>query len=79
MKVNVKVYGTLRDKFPDYIDSTGIEIELPEGATVHDLLSNLKISESQGAVVTMDYRILKNDFSIPKNAEVQVLQTVHSG
>ena len=79
MKTIVKLYGTLRDKFPDYQDSKGIEVELSNDATVKELLSNLNISESQGAVVTMNSRILKNDDKILKNANVQILQTVHSG
>lgn len=79
MKIIVKLYGTLRDNYPDYQDASGIEVELPNGAIVKDLFANLNISGSQGAVVTMNSRILKDDDKIPGNANVQILQTVHSG
>ena len=79
MKTTVKLYGTLRDKYPDYQNSTGMEIELQNDATVKELLAALNILESQGAVVTMNSRILKTDDKIPGNTNVQILQTVHSG
>jgi hypothetical protein len=48
MKVRVQLYGTLSRRVAGYRHAQGIEIELPEGATVNELLALLKISESQG-------------------------------
>jgi sulfur carrier protein ThiS len=79
MKVRVKLYGTWRRQFPDYQHSQGIEIELPDGSRVRDLLARLKISESQGALVSMENRILKADDVMPDGAQVNVLQAVGGG
>jgi len=38
MKMRVKLYGTLSQSFPGYQHSQGIEVEIPDGATVKDLL-----------------------------------------
>jgi len=79
MKVRIKLYGTLSLQVPGYQHSQGIEIELPEGATVNDLLAHLKISKSLGAVVAVDGRILKADDKIPAEAHASVFQSVHGG
>ncbi len=79
MKIIVKLYGTLREKFSDYQHSHGMELELPDGSLVKDLLVNLKIAESQGAVVSMNNRILKSNDQIQENGEIQIFQAVHSG
>jgi len=79
MRMKVKLYGTLSQQFPDYRHSEGIEVEIPEGTTVKDLLACLEISESQGAVVAMEGRILKPDDKIRCGVPVNVLQAIHGG
>lgn len=79
MKVRVKLYGTLSQHFPGYQHSQGIEVEIPTGATVKDLLDLLEISESQGAVVIMDGRVLKPDDQIQQGVQVNVLQAIRGG
>jgi molybdopterin synthase sulfur carrier subunit len=77
MNVKVKLYGTLR--FPGYQPSQGIEVEIPDGTTVKDLLALLEISESQRAVVIVEGRILKMDDEIRCGVPVSVLQAIHGG
>ena len=79
MKVRVKLYGTLSLRVPGYQHAQGIEIELPERATVSDLLSFLKISKSQGAVVAIDGRIRRAGDKIPGGVLASVFQSVHGG
>jgi sulfur carrier protein ThiS len=79
MKVTVKLYGTWRERFPGYQHSQGIEVELPEGATVQDLLALLEISESQGAVVIAEGRILKADDEMQCEVQVDVFQSIRGG
>ena len=79
MRMRVKLYGTLSHQFPDYRHSEGIEVEIPEGTTVKGLLARLEISESQGAVVAMEGRILKADDKIRCGVPVNVLQAIHGG
>ena len=79
MKVKVRLYGTLSQRFPGYRHSEGLEVELPDGAAAKDLLALLEISESQGAVVIMEDRILKADDRIRGGVTVNVLQSIYGG
>ena len=79
MRVRVKLYGTLSESFPGYLPSRGIEVEIPDGATVKDLLALLEISESQGAAVIIEGRVLKADDRIPGGVPVDVLQSIGGG
>jgi len=79
MKTRVKLYGTLSQRFPGYQHSQGIEVEIPDGATVKDLLALLGISESQGAVVITEGRVLKADDEMRCGAQVNVLQSIQGG
>lgn len=77
--MKVKLYGTLGQHFPGYQHSQGIEVEIPDGATAKDLLALLEISESRGAVVAVEGRILKSDDRIRCGVPVHVLQVMHGG
>jgi molybdopterin synthase sulfur carrier subunit len=79
MKVKVSLFGTLRQGFPDYRPSQGIELEIPEGATVEDLLALLKIPESQGAVVISEGRVLKTADRLQRRAAVNIVQAMGGG
>jgi len=79
MRVRVKLFGTYSQLFPGYQHSQGMEVEIPDGATAKDLLAHLGISESQGAVVIMEGRILKADDKMQCGVPVSVLQSIHGG
>ena len=79
MKVRVKLYGTLSQGFPGYQHSQGMEVEIPDGATVKDLFALLEISESQGAVVIVEGRVLKADDKMRCGVPVNVFQTIQGG
>jgi len=51
IKIKVKLFGTLGQRFPDYSPEKGLEVEISEGASVGDLLAHLKISGHQGGIV----------------------------
>ena len=81
MKVKVNLYGKLSQNVSGYRQSQGIEVEVPEGTTVKELLSLLQIQASvpQDAVVAIDGRIQKANEKIPIGARAQVFQPVHGG
>jgi sulfur carrier protein ThiS len=79
MKVRVKLYGTLGQRFPGYQHSQGLEVDIPDGATVKDLLTLLEISGSQGAVVIAEGRVLKADDKMRCGVQVNVLQAIQGG
>ena len=79
MRIRVKLFGTLGERYPGYQPAEGLEVEIPEGATAKDLLAHLEISESQGVAVAVDGRILKADDRIGRGAPVHVLQVLSGG
>ena len=79
MKVKVRLFGTLSQGVPGYQHSEGLEVEIPEGATAEDLLALLEISESQGAAVAAEGRILKANDRIQFGGPVHVLQVIQGG
>ena len=79
MKIRVKLFGTLSQRFPGYEHAEGMEVEMPAGATAKDLLALLEIPESWGAAVAVGGRILKADDRIGCGAPVHVLQVLSGG
>ena len=79
MKVQVKLYGTYGQRFPDYRPAQGMAVEIPEGAMVKDLLTLLELSESQGAVVIAEGRILKTSDKLQPKVPVNVMQAIGGG
>ena len=79
MKLHVKLYGTLSQQVPGYQHSQGVEVVIPDGASVKDFLDRLKISNNQGAVVIMDGQILKADDTMRDGVPIHVLQSLSGG
>jgi len=79
MKIRVRLFGTLGKNFPDYEPATGLEIEIPENATVDELLAYLKITESHGPVVAINGRIMRPEDVLPSGAAAVVFQSVFGG
>ena len=79
MRVNVKLFGTLGQRFPGYQHEQGMEVEIPDGARVKDLLAHLEISKSFGGVVAVEGRLLTEDAILENGAEVNVFQSVFGG
>ena len=79
MKIKVTLFGILGQRFPGYHHEQGMDVEIPDGARVRDLLAHLKIRNSQNGVVSMEGRILRADDSLEGGAIVQIFQAVHGG
>jgi sulfur carrier protein ThiS len=79
MKVTVRLFGTLSQAFPGYKHSEGIEVEIPERATVKDLLALLELSESRGVMVIAEGRILRAEDKMRSEVPVSVLQAISGG
>lgn len=75
----VRLYGTYRQRFPDHQHSQGIEVDIPDEATVRELLARLDLPESQGAVVIAGGRVLKADDKLQPGVPVNVMQSIGGG
>ena len=79
MKVKVSLYGTLGQCVAGYNHSRGIEVEIPDDATVRDLLNCLEIPRPEKLVVVREGRVLKVDDKMLRGIPVNVFQSIHGG
>lgn len=79
MKITVKLFGMLSTRFPDYHPGRGVVMEIPEGSDVNDLLTLLEISDTRGATVILENRVLSKQEKLPHGALVHVLQILSGG
>ena len=79
MKVKVRLFGTLSQQFPGYDPAKGLEVEIPDGARVKDLLTHLRIPETKGGVAAVEGMILKLEDPLKEGSAVHLLQAVHGG
>jgi thiamine biosynthesis protein ThiS len=79
MKVMVKLYGTLSLHVSEYKPFQGLEIEIPDGATVKELLAHLEIFEMRGAAVIANGRVLKADDKVQDGSTLDVFQSIQGG
>jgi sulfur carrier protein ThiS len=69
----------LSDLFPTYDFEKGLEVDLPEGSRVADLLALLNISDEQGGMVLMDSRFLAGDERLIPGSQVLIFQAMTGG
>ena len=79
MNITVKLFGTLSDLFPEYDFEKGLEVNLPEGSKVADLLAILDISDEQGGTVLMDSRFLSREERLSSGSQVLIFQALNGG
>lgn len=51
IKINVRLFATLRKYVPDYDPDKGIQIEMSEGSTVKDLIHLLHLSQNEAKII----------------------------
>ena len=79
MKVRVKLFGTLPQRYPGYDSSQGLEVEIPDGAKVKDLLARLEIYASDGGLVAVDNLVLQQDDVLQEGVAVRIFQSALGG
>lgn len=79
MKVTVKFFGTLTGRFPGYDPLTGMDVDVPDGARVKDLLARLDLSRSRGCFVSMNNRVVTEEQALSPNAVILILQALAGG
>lgn len=79
MEVRVRLFGSLGQRFPSYQRSAGLEVQVPEGATVQDLLTLLGLTGLQGTVVIAAGRVLKAEEPLQPGVPVDIMQAIGGG
>lgn len=73
------MFGTFCRKGAAHDPDSGLEVEIPDGARVKDLLARLGIPESAGAVAAVEGVIVRLEEPLRDGACVHVLQSVYGG
>ena len=79
MKVRVKLFGTLPQRYPDYNRDHGIEVEIPIGAKVKDLLAHLGLSASDSGIVAVNNLVVKENETLKADVCVLIFQRAFGG
>ena len=77
--VIVKLYGTLRKKVTNYDSAKGLDVKMPDGASIADLVAHLGIVESKIGFVSVNGRIVKATGAVEDGAVVKVFQPIFGG
>jgi len=79
MKIRVRLFGTLPERYPGYDPSQGLEVEIPDGAKVKDLLARLEIFASDGGLVAVDNLVVQYDDALKEGVSVRIFQSAFGG
>ena len=79
MKIRVILFGTLRKSFSDHDPVHGMEIEIPEGSTVGDLIAHIDLPAKKFGLVSVDGQLVKAGNLLQENAVVRVFQPIFGG
>lgn len=77
--VEVKLFATLRRHFPELEVGEAMSVELPEDATVGQLLKELELPEEQVKVIFVNGTVRKEDYRLSDGDEVGIFPPVGGG
>lgn len=60
MNVTVKLYGLLRNRYPDYEPEKGLQVNMAEGTTISDLIKNMGFSRGEIGLILYGGRIISD-------------------
>lgn len=79
MKVQIRLFGTLGNKCPDHNPSKGLELDVPKGSTVADLLEKLDIPQSKVSIVSINSQLVKVTHQLKDGDSIRVFQPIFGG
>ncbi len=79
MRVGVRLFATLRHYLPQAAPGASAAVELPDAATVADLLARLGVPASETKVVFVNGRARPLDWTLAPGDEVGVFPPIGGG
>jgi sulfur carrier protein ThiS len=79
LKLTVKLYATLRRSFTDYDHSSGLQVVLPEGSSINDLLAHLNLSPEGLGMIYMDGKPLTKNSLLLDGTQINIFQPIAGG
>lgn len=79
MRVRVKLYASLRKYAPDGSSGSAFEVELPEGATLEELVRGLNIPPDEARIAFINGLICELDHPLKSGDEVGLFPPIAGG
>ncbi|MCP4576127.1 MAG: MoaD/ThiS family protein [Deltaproteobacteria bacterium] len=79
VKARIKLLGTLPSYFAGSYSASGIEVTLPDNATVAAVVEILGIPKERLGIITINGTLARAFDSIPDDAEVKLFQRIAGG
>jgi sulfur-carrier protein len=79
MKIQLKLYGTLRRLSPGGKAGAPMELDLPEGATIQELIDLLEIPEEETKVAFVNSLVRNKDYRLKPGDNVGIFPPVGGG
>ena len=79
MRLTVKLYGTLSRSFDEYDHLSGLEVNIPDEASIHDLLDYLNLSSERLGMIYMDGKVLNKKSRLKDGAQIKIFQPISGG
>ncbi len=79
MRVRVKVFATLREYVPNQRPGSPFEIELPDGATLDDLVKQLHLPQEEVKVTFVNARAQPLSYVLNADDEVGIFPPIGGG
>lgn len=80
----MKLYGTLSRSFDAYHHSSGLDIVLPDGASINNLLEYLHLADNDPekprlGMITMNGKPARKETELKENARIKIFQPIFGG
>lgn len=79
MRIRVKLFATLTRHFPGAKSGVPIDLDISEGATITDLISQLNLSSAEVKVVFVNGRARSPDWRLNSGDEVGIFPPIGGG
>lgn len=79
MRVRVKLLGTLPSHYPGTYPAAGLDLDIPIGSTIEDLVEAIGIPRDRVALATINNLLAKAGDQIPENGLVRLMQPLAGG
>ena len=79
LRLTVKLYGTLSRSFDEYDHLSGLEVNIPDEASIHDLLDYLNLSSERLGMIYMDGKLLNKKSQLKDGAQIKIFQPISGG
>ena len=79
LKVDIKLYGTLGHAFDGYDHSSGLEVDIQDEASIHDLLVYLNLSPERLGMIYMDGKFMNPKSRLKDGAQIKIFHPISGG